>query len=61
MDFGGLVDDFGKINHGFHDDAFPEGRSGNGGNNLKTAYLAGGAGTYTRTKEGSDWKKKQQP
>jgi len=31
------------------DYAFPQTSSGNGGENLRTAYLSGGAGTYTRT------------
>jgi hypothetical protein len=38
---------------GFYDNAFPQGSSsGSVGNALKTAYLAGGAGTYTRTASG---------
>jgi len=43
----------------FGKDAFPP-RSyswDNGGNNLTTAYLAGGAGTYKRTAYKSDWTK----
>jgi len=39
-------------------DAFPEGKDGDGGNTLKTAYSTGKAGTYTRQKNGSTWKKK---
>jgi hypothetical protein len=38
--------------------AFPEGADGNGGDNLKNAYSAGKAGTYTRTsKTGTEWTK----
>jgi len=36
-------------------DAFPEGAKGWNGDNLKTAYFAGGTGTYTRS--GSTWTK----
>jgi len=36
--------------------AFPQYSSGSGGDALKTAYLAGGAGTYT-TANGSTWTK----
>jgi len=39
-------------------DAFPEGKDGDGGNTLKTAYSVGKAGTYTRQKKGSTWTKK---
>jgi hypothetical protein len=39
-------------NLGFWDNAFPQGSSDSGGNALKTAYLAHGAGTYTRTASG---------
>jgi len=35
---------------------FPQ-ENGNGGDNLKTAYLAGGAGTYTRDSGKSNWAK----
>jgi len=45
----------------FGRNAFPQNNNifslGDGGNNLRTAYLAGGAGTYTRTAGGSDWAK----
>jgi hypothetical protein len=37
--------------------AFPQGTNGEGGDNLETAYLAGGAGTYTRTAGDSNWAK----
>jgi len=37
--------------------AFPEGINGEGGDTLKTAYLVGGAGTYTRDANGSTWTK----
>jgi hypothetical protein len=37
---------------GFYDNAFPQGNSDSGGNDLKTKYLAEGAGTYTRTAGG---------
>jgi len=37
--------------------AFPEGSNGYGGNNLKTAYESGHAGTYTRDAGGSVWTK----
>jgi len=40
----------------FDNHAFPEG-IGLGGNNLRAAYLSGGAGTYTRTKGGDIWTK----
>jgi len=45
----------------FRDDAFSEGSSGEGGDTLKTAYLAsgGGAGTYTRASGGETWTKQQ--
>jgi len=39
----------------FGDNAFPA--SGGFGDDLKTAYLASGAGTYTRANGGSDWTK----
>ncbi len=45
------------ISDNFGSNAFPEG-SGNGGNTLKTAYLAGGAGTYTRAAYGEVWTKR---
>jgi hypothetical protein len=45
-----------KYDAGFYDNAFPQGSSGRG-NALKTAYLAGGAGTYTRAAGGSVWTK----
>jgi hypothetical protein len=51
----GLLDDLGNVRLGFHDNAFPEGDSGVCGNSLKDAYLAGGAGTYTRAENGSAW------
>jgi hypothetical protein len=41
----------------FGSSAFPQGTSVQGGDNLRTAYLAGGAGTYTRTANGSSWTK----
>jgi len=41
-------------NTNFGNDTFPE-ESGGGGNTLRTAYLAGGAGTYKRT--ASTWTK----
>jgi hypothetical protein len=47
----------GSYQRGFHNNAFPQGSSGAGGNALKTAYLSGGAGTYTRTAGGSTWTK----
>jgi len=48
----------GTITNGnFETNAFPEGSNGLGGNNLMTTYLAGGAGTYTRTSGGSTWTK----
>jgi hypothetical protein len=37
--------------------AFPEGFSGKGGNNLRDAYEIGKAGTYTREVNGSIWTK----
>jgi len=37
--------------------AFPGGTFGLGGNELRTAYLEGGAGEYTRTSGGSTWTK----
>jgi len=40
----------------FRTSAFPVG-PGSGGDNLKTAYLAGGAGTYTRASGGYIWTK----
>jgi len=40
----------------FGEDAFPI-NTGAGSSILKTAYTAGGAGTYTRTANGSDWAK----
>jgi hypothetical protein len=39
----------------FGNKAFPEGEYGNGGNSLRTAYLRGGAGTYTRPANGTTW------
>jgi hypothetical protein len=42
---------------GFYNNAFPEGSAGAGGNALKTQYLAGGAGTYTRSENGTTWTK----
>jgi hypothetical protein len=39
-------------------EVFPEGSSGYGGDTLRDAYLAGGAGTYTRTAGGGDWAKR---
>jgi hypothetical protein len=39
------------------DNAFPEGSSGDGGNTLKTAYIAGQAGVYKRDAGGSNWEK----
>jgi len=36
--------------------AFPQGNN-TGGNNLRTAYLTGGAGTYTRAADGNTWTK----
>ena len=44
---------------GFGNNAFPEGSNGNGGNALKTAYLAASPkeGTYTRPTNGSTWTK----
>jgi len=44
---------------GFYDNAFPQGSSGSGGDALKTAYLIGGAGRYTRASGGSSWTKQQ--
>jgi len=41
----------------FGTNAFPGGSGGYYGDELKTAYLAGGAGTYTRTAGGNDWSK----
>jgi len=41
----------------FGDYAFPEGSDGSGGNNLKTAYATGKAGTYTRAANASKWTK----
>jgi len=46
--------------NGFSNNAFPEGPAGNGGNNLKNAYLStspnpGGIGTYTRDPGGTTW------
>jgi len=41
----------------FGSSAFPEGSNGQGGYNLRTAYFAGGAGTYTRDNGGSIWTK----
>jgi hypothetical protein len=62
MDARGLVADVrnGSLNAryeiGFYDNAFQQGSSYNSvGNALKTAYLAGGKGTYTRTAGGSVW------
>jgi len=37
--------------------AFPVGNLGATSDALKTAYLAGGAGTYTRASGGSTWTK----
>jgi len=36
---------------------FPQGNNGDGGDNLKYAYLAGGAGTYRRNNNSSNWTK----
>jgi len=47
-------DEYGQDNFG--NNAFPEGNYSSG-NNLKMAYLAYGAGTYTRAPDGYDWKK----
>jgi len=46
-------------NANFGNNAFPEGSGGDGGNNLKTAYLAASpkAGTYTRSYDSSTWTK----
>jgi len=44
-------------NENFGKDAFPEGRAGEGGNTLKTAYATGKAGTYTRAAGGNTWTK----
>jgi len=42
----------------FKDSTFPQDSNGTGGNNLKTAYLSGGAGTYKRTSTSSStWTK----
>jgi len=42
----------------FGDNAFPQGQSRNDfGNNVRTAYRSGGAGTYTRDAGGSRWTK----
>jgi hypothetical protein len=40
----------------FYSEAFPQGTSPSG-NNLRTAYLADGAGIYTRAISGSVWTK----
>jgi hypothetical protein len=40
----------------FGNRAFPQGNGA--GDNLRTAYLAGGAGTYTKVVGGSDWTKR---
>jgi hypothetical protein len=45
-------------NDNFGINAFPEGKDGDGGNALKTAYSAGKAGTYIRQTNGSTWTKK---
>jgi hypothetical protein len=50
----------GGYNHGFHNNAFPQGESGSCGNALKDVYLdsfllRGTAGTYRRSPGGSDW------
>jgi uncharacterized repeat protein (TIGR02543 family) len=45
------------ISVGFGSDAFPQGSLGAGGDNLKTAYAAGGAGTYTRVVGDFIWTK----
>jgi len=37
------------------ENAFPQGSDGDGGDNLKTRYKSGGAGTYTRARGGSVW------
>jgi len=44
-------------NDNFWSSAFPQGNSSDGGDNLRTAYLAGGAGTYTRDIDGDVWTK----
>jgi hypothetical protein len=44
----------------FGSEAFPEGKEGDGGNTLKTAYKTGKAGTYTRAANGSTWIKGEQ-
>jgi len=44
--------------YNFGNDAFPQGSTGKGGNNLRTAYNnTGKAGTYTRASGGSTWAK----
>jgi uncharacterized repeat protein (TIGR02543 family) len=45
------------IQDNFGDNAFPAGPDGAASNDLKNAYLAGGAGTYTRSQGGTDWVK----
>jgi len=42
----------------FGAEAFPEGVTGDGGDNLKTAYAKGNAGTYTREEDSDTWTKK---
>jgi len=49
--------EFAEANVSIDDHAFPEGINGAGGEILMNAYLAGGAGTYTRDVGGSDWTK----
>jgi hypothetical protein len=41
----------------FGGNVFPQGSNGTGGDNLRTSYLSGGAGTYTRLANGSSWTK----
>jgi len=41
----------------FGEGVFPVGSNGYGGDNLRTAYLAGGAGTYRRAAGGDVWTK----
>ncbi|MDR3020351.1 MAG: leucine-rich repeat domain-containing protein [Treponema sp.] len=41
----------------FGDNVFPEGESGSGGNSMQSAYQLGGAGTYIREPNGTEWKR----
>jgi len=41
----------------FSDNVFPPDYEYSASNNLKTAYLEGGAGTYTRAANGESWTK----